>query len=136
MPKSTAIIIIENGQKSESVFRQRNLLLQQRGGMFLTEQISAKNLRLRTSKPGYSSDWHVAGDPTLIIIQQGTLKISLRNKETKTFSTGDLFVAADYLPAGETFDDHVHGHRAEVLGDTELVATHVKLSNDFLNRKY
>ena len=69
-----------------------------RGGMLLTEQISALNLRLRESEVGYASDWHVAGDPTLILVQQGVLRILLRDGSAKDFSAGDAFIAQDYLP--------------------------------------
>lgn len=96
-------------------------------GMSISEQQSALNFRHRNSKPGYKSDWHVAGDATLIIIRGGTLRITLRNKDSRDFSTGDMFVAADYLPTHINFDEQQHGHMAEVIGDEQLQALHIKL---------
>ena len=101
----------------------------QMGGMLLTDRINALNLRLRESEPGYKTDFHVAGDPTLIIIQQGTLRIELQNGSLKDFSAGDLFIAKDYLPKHIPFDKTVHGHRAEVIGEQPLKAVHIKLSS-------
>jgi len=110
-----------------SVFSEESHEQTVRGGMILTDRIDAQNLRLRMSEPGYKADWHVAGDPTLIIIQKGTLRISLRNGEFKDFKTGDSFIAKDYLPKGINFDNSIHGHKAEVIGDAQLLATHIKL---------
>lgn len=95
--------------------------------MLLTPQIPAVNLRLRQSPPGYSSDWHVAGDPTLIVIQQGCLRIGLRNGEYRDFAAGERFIAEDYLPASIEFDSSRHGHQAQVLGNTPFEAVHIKL---------
>ena len=110
-----------------SIFSEQQYPSHQRGGMRLTEQIATANLRLRKSASGYSSDWHVAGDPTLIIIQQGVLRIILRNGEQRDFVAGDAFIAKDYLPDGIEFDTDKHGHRAEVIGHKALQATHIKL---------
>ena len=99
------------------------------GGMMLTNRINAQNLRLRESKPGYVSNFHVAGDPTLIIVQQGTLRITLQNGESKDFSSGDLFIAKDYLLDSIDFDPTIHGHKAEVFGNKLFKAVHVKLSH-------
>ncbi len=98
-----------------------------RGGMNLTERIDAQNLRIRTSKAGYESDWHVAGDPTLILVQSGTLRITLRNGKYKEFSAGSMFIAKDYLPKHILFDTEKHGHSAKVLGNETLLAVHIKL---------
>ena len=51
-----------NSVFSEEIFSQSN-----KNGMYLTERLNAENFRLRSSLAGYSSHWHVAGDPTLII---------------------------------------------------------------------
>jgi len=127
--KNTFIIptIISNSN-NESTFSEEVFPLTERGEMFLSPQISALNLRLRKSDVGYSSDWHVAGDPTLIIIQQGILRILLRDHSYRDFSQGDSFIAKDSLVNDQAFDTALHGHRAEVLGYEELHAVHVKLS--------
>lgn len=93
----------------------------------LTERIDCQNFRLRSSPVGYQSDWHVAGDPTLLIILSGSLRICLRSGESQRFTAGDLFIARDYLDAEVVFSD-LHGHSAQVEGSEPLSALHVKLA--------
>ena len=95
--------------------------------MVLSPRINCSSLRLRQSKPGYVTDWHVAGEPVLIIIQQGTLRISLHNGERRDFGVGDAFIAADQLPDDVAFDPELHGHIAKVVSETTLQAIHIKL---------
>ncbi len=118
---------ITNDRNFISVFSEEMFDSSIRGGMVLTDQISAVNLRLRKSAVGYSSNWHVAGDPTLIIINKGTLRIIMRDETYKDFSAGNSFIAKDYLPDFVTFDPDIHGHRAEVIGEEALEAVHIKL---------
>ena len=94
----------------------------------LSEQIAAVNFRLRTSDVSYASDWHVAGDPTLLIILSGYIQIELRNGETKRFSRGEMFIAEDHLKNKVNYDENVHGHRAQVIGEDELQVVHLKLN--------
>lgn len=112
-----------------SVFSEEAYSQTARGGMLLTEQIAAVNLRLRQSAVGYSSDWHIAGDPTSIIIQQGTLRIILRDGNYRDFFAGDAFIAKDVIPEHIAFDAEIHGHRAEVIGTSILQAIHIKLAS-------
>ena len=70
----------------------------------------------------------MAGDPTLIIIRCGTLRIGLRNDEYRDFSAGDMFIARDCLQPHEAFDPQLHGHTAAVLGTENLLAVHIKLA--------
>jgi hypothetical protein len=111
-----------------SVFDREVFPQQLRGGMILTERIDALNFRIRASEAGYKTDWHIAGDPTLIIIQKGTLRINLRNGEYHDFGTGTMFIARDFLPKNIDFDAHKHGHKAEVMGEESLLAVHIKLN--------
>lgn len=99
-----------------------------RGGMFLSPRIDCSSLRLRQSKPGYAADWHVAGEPVLIIVQRGTLRIGLRDGQARDFHSGEAFIAADKLPEGQAFDPDRHGHTAKVVGETTLQAVHIKLT--------
>lgn len=99
-----------------------------RGGLVLSPRLGASSLRLRRSEPGYAADWHVAGEPVLIVVQSGTLRIGLRGGKHRDFSAGDAFIAADALPEGEPFDPVVHGHTATVVGDAPLQAIHIKLA--------
>ena len=127
------IVSIEADEAGTSVFTERMFMQGHRGGMLLTDRIDAQNFRIRASAPGYVTDWHLACDPTLIIVQQGTLRISLQTGEHQVFSAGDMFIAADNLPEDTTFDSSKHGHKAAVIGDTPFKAIHIKLGTDFLN---
>jgi hypothetical protein len=111
-----------------SIFSEEEFSQHSHRGMELTDRIDALNFRIRESKTGYQSDWHVAGDPTLIIIQKGTLRIRLRNGEFKDFTAGSMFIAKDYLPAKSNFNHELHGHKAEVIYNEDLLAVHIKLS--------
>ena len=112
-----------------SYFNEITFKKNDRNGMLLTDRIPAQNFRLRESMPGYFTDWHLSGDPTLIIIQKGILRISLQNGIYKDFKSGDMFIAADNLPENIVFDSKIHGHRAEVFGDETLLAVHIKLAD-------
>ncbi|MBL4851986.1 MAG: hypothetical protein JKY90_06870 [Gammaproteobacteria bacterium] len=112
-----------------SIFCETQYDLNDRNGMLLSQQINAVNFRLRHSHQGYQADWHVAGDPTLIIILAGVLRITLRNDNYHDFSAGEMFIAKDKLLADQQFDITRHGHRAEVVGDTPLSAVHIKLGH-------
>ncbi len=113
-----------------SIFSSIDYSQNDRNGMLLTEQIGAKNFRIRESKPGYITDWHLSGDSTFISVLQGVLRIELQNGTYKDFSAGQMFVAADNLPEEITFDSKVHGHRAMVVGTETLVTVHIKLQED------
>ena len=119
--------VITIDEQGVSVFSEQTFELPQRGGMYLSEQQRAINFRLRKSDAGYFADWHVAGDPTLISVSQGTLRISLRNGEYRDFSDGDMFIAKDCLLPGAEFDPKIHGHTAEVISENPLTAIHIKL---------
>jgi hypothetical protein len=121
------IICITTNEDNLSCFKEIHFHKNERGGMFLTDQIGAKNFRIRESDPGYITDWHMSGDPTMIIIQKGILRITLPNGEFKDFKAGDEFIAADNLPLGIEFINGVHGHKAEVIGGKSLKAVHIKL---------
>jgi len=95
--------------------------------MLISDRQQTLNFRHRESEPGYSSTWHVAGDPTLIIVRQGKLRISLRDGSHRDFGAGDQFIARDFLAPGVEFDQSVHGHTAEVLGNVSFYAVHLKL---------
>lgn len=127
MPEQFTIPTISVDSNYVSIFSEESHEQIVRGGMILTDRINAQNLRLRMSEPGYATDWHVAGDATLIIIQKGTLRITLRNGDFRDFSIGDSFIAKDYLLEGTEFDNTIHGHKAEVIDNYQLLATHIKL---------
>jgi len=68
-----------------------------------------------------------AGDPTLILVLTGILRIELRSGKYQDFTAGEMFIANDYLTADVEFNETLHGHRAEVVGAQELKALHLKL---------
>ena len=124
--KTITVPVLENLDGGASSFSEENYPLDDFNGMFISPRQEALNFRHRTSEPGYTSDWHVAGDPTLILVRQGTLRIGLRDGSYFDFSAGDLFIARDHVQ-GE-FDPSIHGHTAEVIGNDPLLALHLKLS--------
>jgi len=118
---------IVNDGKGSSFFSTREIALHGNSLRMLSEQQDCVNFRLRHSASNYSSDWHVAGDPTLLVILKGKIGIELRNGNIKEFSVGELFIAEDYLLPDVTFDNTLHGHRAEVVGEEALSVLHLKL---------
>lgn len=118
--------IVNNGQ-GQSVFSSREVDLNGTDTRMLSDQISAVNFRLRESDTSYSSSWHVAGDATLLVVLAGVMRIELRDGSIQEFASGDMFIAEDYLPEGVPFDEALHGHRAEAIGDQALSVIHIKL---------
>lgn len=127
MNEPILITTISTNENGISIFSEEKFEVNQRGGMFLTDQISAKNFRIRKSNVGYETDFHLSGDATMIIIQKGSLKIELQNGDFKIFTAGESFIAKDNLPENIVFDNKLHGHKASVYGDESLLATHIKL---------
>lgn len=119
---------ITTNQNGISVFEDIDFSVQQRGGLFISDQIGAQNFRLRKSNVGYATNFHLAGDATFICIQKGSLKIELQNGDFKIFTSGDCFIAKDNLPENIEFDSEIHGHKASVIGEEPLQAIHVKLN--------
>ncbi len=118
---------ITNQGNDVSVFSSREVQLSGESVRMLSDQQECVNFRLRYSDPSFSSDFHVAGDPTLLVVLEGTVRISLQNGEYKDFSAGNMFVAEDYLNADTEFDSAIHGHSAKVIGDASLRVLHLKL---------
>lgn len=127
MHDTQIITVVTNDGDGLSYFSQREVPLSGSVERLLSDQQSAVNFRWRTSPENYSSDFHVAGDPTLLIVLSGAITIELRDGQNRNFSVGDYFIAQDYLAVGVDFDINVHGHRAYVQGDTPLSALHLKL---------
>ncbi len=127
MNESFIIPIITVNEDGISIFSEVDFTVEQRGGLFLTNQIPSKNFRIRKSDVGYTTDFHLAGDATFITIQKGSLKIELQNGESKTFTIGECFIAKDNLPETIVFNNKIHGHKASVVGNESLQAIHIKL---------
>ena len=127
MNKPFIVTTITTNESGISIFDEVEFDVNQRGGMFLTDQIAAKNFRIRKSNLGYETDFHLSGDATFIVILKGTLKIELQNGDYKLFSAGEYFIAKDNLPENIIFDRKIHGHKASVIGNESLEAIHIKL---------
>ena len=125
--KPFIVSTITTNDSGISVYDEIEFDVNQRGGMFLTDQIASKNFRIRKSNVGYETDFHLAGDATFIVILKGSMKIELQNSDYKIFSAGDYFIANDNLPENIIFDSKIHGHKASVIGDESLEAIHIKL---------
>ena len=121
--------VLTNSEAGYSVFVEQSYPLDDHDGLIISPRIDAQNFRHRVSLTGYYSDWHVAGDPTLILIRAGVLRIGLRDGSYRDFGAGDIFIARDSLPDNTEFDEQVHGHTAELIGDLPLKALHIKLEN-------
>jgi len=126
MQKMIIPCVVNNGEGS-STFSTQEIALNGAPLRMLSEQQNCINFRLRHSVANYSSDWHVAGDSTLLVILTGTIRIELRNGTTKDFSAGELFIAEDFLLPDVVFDNAIHGHRAEAVGEEGLSVLHLKL---------
>jgi len=123
----TVCTVSSNGIEA-SYFGERAVTLNGDEQRQLSDQIDAVNFRLRTSGAEYQSGWHVAGDPTLLIMLSGAIEIELRNGQKKQFCTGEMFIAEDFLKQGVEFDDRQHGHRARVINKENIRVLHLKLS--------
>ena len=123
----TVCTVSSNGIEA-SYFGERAVTLNGDEQRQLSNQIDAVNFRLRTSGAEYQSGWHVAGDPTLLIMLSGAIEIELRNGQKKQFCTGEMFIAEDFLKQGVEFDDRQHGHRARVINEEDIRVLHLKLS--------
>ena len=128
MSQIIEIACVQNDGRKESVFSKKQYQLTGSSERRLSDQIQAENFRLRSSDSSYTSDWHVAGDPTLLVVLTGIVQIVLRSGDYLQFSAGQMFVAEDFLEGDVQFDNQRHGHRAEVVGDEELRVLHLKLS--------
>ena len=119
--------VLVTAEDGTTVWAKRAWPIEVRGGMRLSPRIDCSSLRMRSSEAGYEADWHVAGDPTLIVVRAGTLRLILRDGSSCDFGPGEAFIAADDVPEGQAFDNAFHGHRAEVVGNDALEAIHIKL---------
>jgi len=126
--ETASIVTITVDEDYRSVFTTTEVPQTARGEMWLSEQQQCLNFRYRTSFSGYESDWHVAGDPTLIIVSTGCAEIELQDGTKKSFGPGDKFIARDFLPSSIEFDSGKHGHRARLVGDEDFSAVHIKLA--------
>lgn len=122
------LAVIQSDAMGVSRWSVRDWPATARGGMLLSPRIATGSMRLRSSEAGYATDWHVSGEPVLIVVCRGVLRIELHEGAARDFEAGEAFIANDRVPSGESFDPQVHGHRAMVVGDQPLEAMHIKLA--------
>ena len=95
--KEVKFTSVTNDGYGASYFCKKSVELSGEPSRRLSQQIDAVNFRLRSSDTSYVSGFHVAGDPTLLIILSGTVRIELHNGDSREFNAGEMFVAEDYL---------------------------------------
>lgn len=120
------ITTVTNDGAGISEFSSRDIQMNGDERWLLSDQQGSVNFRLRSSHASYKSDWHVAGDPTLLIILRGELEIELRSGCSRRFASGEMFIAEDFLLPSIKFSN-THGHRATVVSSKHLEALHLKL---------
>ena len=126
-PSLITVPTLTNDGQGASYFSAREIELNGDITRQLSDQIGAVNFRLRRSI-GYSADYHVAGDPTLLIVLSGTMRIELPSGEYRDFSVGEMYIAEDYLTPNTEFKSGRHGHRAQTIGSAPYNALHLKLA--------
>ena len=114
-PHKITVPTISNDGQGASFFGARAIDLNGDISRQLSDQIAAVNFRLRRSI-GYSADYHVAGDPTLLIVLGGTMRIELPSGEHRDFSKGDMYIAEDYLAPGTVFVSGKHATARRLSG--------------------
>ncbi|NUE67167.1 hypothetical protein [Snodgrassella sp. ESL0253] len=92
----------------------------------LSPWLNAEGLQLRHSPVGFESDFHCTGKPQWLFVLQGIMEIGLRDGSTRRFGPGEHFYSADTLPAGATFDPHIHGHCSRLIGNDPLITAFIR----------
>ena len=92
----------------------------------LSALLPSGGLQLRLSPVGFRSSFHCTETPQWVFILSGQMEIGLQDGSSRIFSPGQHFFSADVLPAGQTFDDQVHGHWSRQLGDEPLATLFVR----------
>ncbi|PIT13169.1 hypothetical protein BGI32_09455 [Snodgrassella alvi] len=92
----------------------------------LSPWLNAEGLQLRHSPVGFESDFHCTGKPQWLFVLQGIMEIGLRDGTTRRFGPGEHFYSADTLPAGATFDPHIHGHCSRLIGNDPLITVFIR----------
>lgn|GEM_PF-284945 len=129
--KQQQVSVLTIDRNNRTVFGSIQFAQFELNNRLLTDRITTSSLRFRQSASSYQSDFHVAGDPTLIVILQGALQIALQSGATATFQQGECFIAADFLPKGVAFNANEHGHSAKVVGGDDFKAIHIKLESKY-----
>jgi hypothetical protein len=92
----------------------------------LSPLMPSGGLQLRMSPVGFRSDFHCTENPQWLFVLGGQMEIGLQDGSKRVFGPGQHFFSADTLPAGASFDPHLHGHCSRQLGDEALVTAFVR----------
>ena len=124
-----SIPILCNETTIHSYFIEQQYCLDDYNDLFISSRQTALSFHHRVSELEYFSDWHVSGDPTLILIHAGILRIGLQDESYHNFSVSDVFIVQDMLPVNTFFDNNIHRHKAQVIGNQQLIVLHLKFSS-------
>lgn len=120
-------LILFTDSDGRARFREDTLLLDQGTAQSaLSALMPSGGFQLRTSPVGFRSTFHCTSDPQWVFILGGQMEISLQDGSTRVFMPGTHFYSADVLPAGQTFDAKVHGHKSRQVGPDPLVTLFVR----------
>ncbi|OWO89469.1 hypothetical protein B5E41_30550 [Rhizobium esperanzae] len=92
----------------------------------LSASFPCKSYQLRHSPVGFVGGVHCTGSPTWVFILGGQMEVFLLDGSSRTFKSGESFLAADALPAGAEFNEKLHGHYARQVGPEPLVTLFVR----------
>ena len=82
--------------------------------------------QFRMSPVGFRSQFHCTTTPQWLIVLQGAMEIGLQDGNSRVFKAGQCFYSNDTLPLGSTFDEKLHGHNSQQVGDEPLVTVFVR----------
>ena len=120
-------VVLYTGADGKARFREELLPLDEgQPQARLSALMPSGGLQLRTSPVGFRSSFHCTVTPQWVFILVGKMEIGLQDGSSRVFSPGQHFFSADELPAGQSFDDHVHGHWSRQLGDEPLTTLFVR----------
>jgi hypothetical protein len=120
-------VILETGPDGRARFRDEAVALTEgKPAARLSALMPSGGLQLRKSPVGFRSDFHCTENPQWLFVLGGQMEIGLQGGVSRVFKPGDHFFSADTLPAGATFDPHVHGHWSRQVGDEPLVTAFVR----------
>ena len=108
-------------------FRERPIALPEgTPSSMLSALMPSGGMQLRHSPVGFRSPFHCTITPQWVFILNGLMEIGLQDRSSRVFAAGQHFYSADTLPAGATFDAHVHGHWSRQVGGEPLVTLFVR----------
>ena len=126
MPVFTKVVLFTDTD-GRARFRDEPVALDQgKPESALSVLMPSGGYQLRQSPVGFRSSFHCTTDPQWVFILSGQMEILLQDGSSRVFKPGEHFYSADVLPAGQTFDDTVHGHWSRQVGPDELVTLFVR----------